>query len=284
MLVNPVRGKVCQRGGQEYCTECATNHYQPKTGQIDCLDCTKEFDEYKTNNADHSNCVVNTALISDSLVEIMISGGGALYSAFLVSATFTMICSLMQYFREQAPDEDLGRLQRYTIILKSTLPGFSFGSEMFTIAIMLTTEPLTGILMILFRIPPLEFNFILLAMFADVSWTERVILGANAWRKMLNVDWAKKNIPLVGAVTLLSFCDVTIADAAMEGYELYEQSKGFPNKPMMQLCLGVETLNFASMICLVLYLCAYNDINDPFMSWKAKLLFGLNIFFSALIR
>merc|ERR1711937_717294 len=50
---------------------------------------------------------------------------------------------------------------------------------------------------------------------------------------------------------------------------------------MMKLCLGVETTqSIVSFICQLVFLVNYNDINDPMMSTKAKILFGLNIFTS----
>ena len=50
---------------------------------------------------------------------------------------------------------------------------------------------------------------------------------------------------------------------------------------MMKLCLGVETTqSIVSVICQLVFLVSYNDINDPMMSTQAKILFGLNIFTS----
>ena len=50
---------------------------------------------------------------------------------------------------------------------------------------------------------------------------------------------------------------------------------------MMKLCLGVETLqSIVSVICQIVFLVLYNNINDPMMSTQAKILFGLNIFSS----
>ena len=37
-----------------------------------------------------------------------------------------------------------------------------------------------------------------------------------------------------------------------------------------------------SVICQIIYLLAYNDVNDPLMSVQARLLFGLNIFSSVM--
>jgi hypothetical protein len=61
----------------------------------------------------------------------------------------------------------------------------------------------------------------------------------------------------------------------------YKDSNGFPSMSMMKLCLGVETTqSIVSVICQLVFLVSYNDINDPMMSTQAKILFGLNIFTS----
>ena len=52
---------------------------------------------------------------------------------------------------------------------------------------------------------------------------------------------------------------------------------------MMRFCLGIETIqSIVSVICQIIYLLAYNDVNDPLMSVQARLLFGLNIFSSVM--
>ena len=58
----------------------------------------------------------------------------------------------------------------------------------------------------------------------------------------------------------------------------YTESKGFPSISLMQLCLGVKTLQSAvSVICQISYLVSNSNLNDPTTSPQAKALFGLNI-------
>merc|ERR1711988_1958355 len=58
----------------------------------------------------------------------------------------------------------------------------------------------------------------------------------------------------------------------------YTESKGFPSISLMQLCLGVKTLQSAvSVICQISYLVSNSNLNDPTTSPQAKALFGMNI-------
>ena len=58
----------------------------------------------------------------------------------------------------------------------------------------------------------------------------------------------------------------------------YTESKGFPSISLMELCLGVKTLQSAvSVICQISYLVSNSNLNDPTTSPQAKALFGLNI-------
>merc|ERR1711988_351427 len=58
----------------------------------------------------------------------------------------------------------------------------------------------------------------------------------------------------------------------------YTESKGFPSLSLMQLCLGVKTLQSAvSVICQISYLVSSSNLNDPTTSPQAKALFGMNI-------
>ena len=57
----------------------------------------------------------------------------------------------------------------------------------------------------------------------------------------------------------------------------YTESKGFPSILLMQLCLGVKTLQSDEVICQVSYLVSNSNLNDPTTSPQAKALFGINI-------
>ena len=97
---------------------------------------------------------------------------------------------------------------------------------------------------------------------------------------MIHEDFAKANIPAVGAITILSLCDVTMVQMLpWKNVAFYKESNGFPTMSLMRVCLGVETIqSIVSVLCQTIFLFMFKDINDPLMSTYAKILFGLNIF------
>ena len=273
-------GKYTNKNGSFECETCPLGQYQPQSGTAECLSC-KERNNIFTNNAEHTDCVVDSTLLSSSLIESLFSNGAALYIAFAISAIFTLICGFMQMMREKA--DGLGQVNRFQVVMKSALPGFSFGSEMFLVAGMLYQAPGLAALMILFRLlHPITIAFIMACLFGDVDMTKKVVADSEKWKGLAHFEFAKANIPAMVGITLLSMCDVTIVQMmSWKENEFYKDSHGFPSMSMMKLCLGVETTqSIVSVICQLVFLVSYNDINDPMMSTQAKILFGLNIFTS----
>ena len=157
---------------------------------------------------------------------------------------------------------------------------------MFLVSAMLYTSPGIAAVMIIFRVAhPVAVIYILLSLFGNLEWTKRVISDSEKWIDLVNLDFAKTNIPATGAITVLSFCDVTLVQMMpWKSVDFYVESKGFPSMSMMRFCLGIETIqSIVSVICQIIYLLAYNDVNDPLMSVQARLLFGLNIFSSVIM-
>ena len=156
---------------------------------------------------------------------------------------------------------------------------------MFLVSAMLYTSPGIAAVMIIFRMAhPVAVIYILLSLFGNLEWTKRAISDSDKWIDLVNLDFAKTNIPATGAITVLSFCDVTLVQMMpWKSVDFYVESKGFPSMSMMRFCLGIETIqSIVSVICQIIYLLAYNDVNDPLMSVQARLLFGLNIFSSVM--
>ena len=81
-------GKFGSKTGLSGCSFCPTGQYQDKVGQSACKSCVAE-DKLLTNSPDFTHCVVNQALLGDSVIQIMFSNGAALYIAFAISAVFT---------------------------------------------------------------------------------------------------------------------------------------------------------------------------------------------------
>ena len=188
-------------------------------------------------------------------MEIIFSNGAALYIAFAISAIFTLICGYMQMMREKA--DGLGQLNRFQVVLKSALPGFSFGSEMFLVAGMLYQAPGIAAVMILFRLlHPITIAYIMVCLFGDVEMTKKVVADSHKWKDLAHFEFAKANIPAMVGITLLSMCDVTIVQMmSWKENDFYKDSNGFPSMSMMKLCLGVETTqSIVSVICQIVFL------------------------------
>ena len=266
------------------CTTCPKGQIQPEAGQMECIDCSTKG-RIKTSNEGHTECIDNEALYSASVIDAMFSKGISLSAAFGISAIFTFVCGFMQYLREKAPGDSLGQIKRMQVLIKSAPQGFSFGSELFLVAGMLYEAPRIAAVMIVFRIMhPLTVMYVLLAMFGKMTWTKRLVADSDEWKDLIHADFAEANIPAVGAVTVLSMCDVTMVQMLpWKNIEFYKKSNGFPTTSIMHVCLGVETVQSAvSVLCQTIFLCSVQDVNDPLMSVQAKVLFGLNMCFSTL--
>ena len=61
-------GKYNDKEGMGTCSTCPTGQYQPDTGKSNCMECN--IDELKTNNADHTGCIVNEHLRTSSAVSL----------------------------------------------------------------------------------------------------------------------------------------------------------------------------------------------------------------------
>lgn len=275
-------GKYGDKEGMGTCTTCPRGKYQPNTGEHTCMECIA-IDKLKTNNTEHTSCIDNEALKSDTIIEMMFETGTAMFAACGISVLFTLLCGFMQYKREKASDDNLGQIERFQVMLKSAPQGLSFGSELFLVAGMLSTAPGLAAVMILFRsMHPCAVIYVFLAMYGGMAWTQRCVSDADTWNGLIHEDFAKANIPVVGAITILSLCDVTMVQMLpWKNVAFYKESNGFVTMSLMRVCLGVEIIqSIVSVLCQTIFLFMFHDINDPFMSTYAKILFGLNIFSS----
>ncbi len=129
---------------------------------------------------------------------------------------------------------------------------------------------------------PCTVIYICLAMYGGMAWTKRFVSDADTWNGLIHQHFGKTNITAVGAITILSLCDVTMVQMLpWKNVAFYKESNGFPTMSLMRVCLGVETIqSIVSVLCQTIFLFMFNDINDPLMSTYAKILSGLNIFSS----
>ena len=102
---------------------------------------------------------------------------------------------------------------------------------------------------------------------------------AKLWGSHLHMDFAREVLPVVAVIIIVCMGDISLVQMLpWKKSVFYTESKGFPSISLMQLCLGVKTLQSAvSVICQISYLVSNSNLNDPTTSPQAKALFGLNI-------
>ena len=102
---------------------------------------------------------------------------------------------------------------------------------------------------------------------------------AKLWGSHLHIDFAREVLPIVAVIIIVCMGDISLVKMLpWKKSVFYTESKGFPSISLMQLCLGVKTLQSAvSVICQISYLVSNSNLNDPTTSPQAKALFGLNI-------
>ena len=254
---------------------------------MSCTQCTLEG-KIKTNNAAHTACIDNPALLSTSVVEVMFNRGVALSITFGIVVIFLGLAVAIHYMKAKYPSEEeeesLGKLDFQQVVLKAALPGFSFGSEVVLIWGMMTESQGFGETMLVFRmLHPLTMIVLTCTLFAfdDAFLSERLRKMVHMSR--LNEKFVRKNVAPVGLLVLVSGCDVTMLQLMpWQQTKFYEESMGYPCFDMMVICMIVKALqSLVSVICQIAYLVTNSDLNDPTMSTQAKALFGMSIILSS---
>merc|ERR1711871_1007334 len=274
-------GKYGNTQGLAECLQCPNGQYQDALGATICKSC-KNLGKIMTNNADFTGCKVDEALVNEELIVTMFNKGVALSVSFSISAAFVFICGYMQLKREAA-QEYIGQISRLQVILTSALSGFSFGSEVFLIfGIWRETHAIAGTMLVGRLLHPLFLIYILCVMFLSDNIKNTLtscVPHAKLWGSHLHMDFAREVLPVVAVILIVCMGDITLVQMLPWKKSIfYTESKGFPSISLMQLCLGVKTLQSAvSVICQIIYLVSNSNLNDPTTSPQAKALFGLNI-------
>jgi alpha-tubulin suppressor-like RCC1 family protein len=282
--------------GLSVCTACSRMSYTTSPGSTQCEECT----ELNTiGNADHTGCVIDTSAVGPSLIETMYTKGVALYGAFVITACFAGIVALMQFKKEKMVEirviatsaEEIVKVELPAIIsrphvaLKVLLPGFSFASEMFLIAGVMSEAKATGTFMILFRLLHMAVG----ATFAGIVIGPKpigkllenhgVVKNASTMHTLIAARFCLDNIPIVGGVVLISLADCTLLQfMPWKPSAVFTESKGFPNMTVLRWCLGTKIVQaFVSIICQISYLSTSAGLKDATTTAQAKALFGLNI-------
>lgn len=239
-----------------------------------------------TNSPDFKSCVMNNAVVSLSIVEVIFHGSVAYIVTFTVSTIFIAVCGLVQYMKSKEC-ETLGQLSPLQVILKSGLPGFSFGSEMVLVIGILYERPNIALVMFIFRFLHIfATSFVLVCLFGPKKCLAHIsrFIDPYLWKRSFNYDFAKLHLPLTGAIIILCLCDISLVQMLpWSNTRFFSASHGFPSKSMMRFALGVDILQAGvSVVCTIIYLTsAMSDrAKDPMTSSAALVVFALNIAFS----
>merc|ERR1711871_1857059 len=274
-------GKYGNTQGLAECLQCPNGQYQDALGTTICKSC-KNLGKIMTNNPEFTGCKVDETLVNEELIVTMFNKGVALSVSFSISAAFVFICGFMQMKREVA-QEYIGQISRLQVILTSALSGFSFGSEVFLIfGIWRETQAIAGTMLMGRLLHPLLLIYILCVMFLSDNIKNMLtscIPQAKLWGSHLHMDFAREVLPVVAVILIVCMGEITLVQMLPWKKSIfYTESKGFPSISLMQLCLGVKTLQSAvSVTCQISYLVLNSNLNDPTTSPQAKALFGLNI-------
>jgi len=166
-----------------------------------------------TNNVDSTGCEEDASLKSELIIEVMFSKGVALSVSFSVSAAFVLICGFMQMKKEGEKD-DIGQLDRVQVFIKSALPGFSFGSELFLIFAMWKEAPLIARIKLACRLFfPLLLIYILCVVFSSDRVKDRLTYftpNARLWGTHMDMNFAREILPVVAVMIILCMGDITL--------------------------------------------------------------------------
>jgi hypothetical protein len=275
------KGKFGDRSGLEQCSYCPEGQYQEQPGQTHCNLCSDVNPKF-TSTEDHTDCLLNKALLSESLVGAMFSNGAAMTGAFAVAAGYVGVALLMHVLKKSKPDT-LNQFNILMVVVKSALPGFSLGSELFLIVGIWTEFAAIGGVMLAFRLTHTVTAIWLVLLLYGGSNVSRIISLDSPWcsdlRVMVDKTFSISNIPPLIALVIASTGDVTMVQF-LPWYKssFMDASKGFPSYTLMKLCMGIEIAQLmVSVLCQMVYLLITKDVNDPTATEQARALFGLNI-------
>ena len=122
---------------------------------------------------------------------------------------------------------------------------------MFLIAVILYLAPSLAAVIILFRqMQTITMTYIMMVcLFADMEMNKKVVADSSNWKNLAHCEFAKVNITATVGVTILSMCDVTIAQRMpWKENQFHRGSKGFPTVSL--LCVGLWYLSYVPRLRL----------------------------------
>lgn len=175
-------------------------------------------------------------------------------------------------------------MSKMNILMKSFLPGFSFGSEGFLFMKLLRDAPGIAWVMVSFR--SLHFimgSLLALSLFAGKRVARKVDLlignfvDISDLRDEVDLEFAGKNVPTMLALVVLQLIDVMLIQfMPWKKSTFYVASKGFPTLKTMKTLYAVEVIqSFGAVTSQLIYL--VNHESRPSSNNQANALFALSI-------
>ena len=208
----------------------------------------------------------------------------ALAVTFLSSAAFVLICTYVHVLKTRAVGS-MGQLHIADVVLKSALPGFSLGSEIFLIFSIWEKEMAIGAIMVASRlIFPVVLVYILCVTFLSDNNNIKGKLTyfapkAKLWGTYMHMGFAREKMSVVATIAILCAGDISLVQMLPWKKSVFHtESNGFPSLSMLRLCLSIKTFQSTlSVLCQIYFLMSANTLNDPTTTPQEKALFGMNI-------
>jgi hypothetical protein len=282
-------GRYSASAGSSVCTICTASEHQPKVGQYDCVQCTGKG---QIGNADRTACMEDpayTALAGPTVAEALFKNGTALIGAAIVTGIFLLVVGVMQY-EKQAYGKSMATLPPFMVIVKASLTGFSYGSELFLVIGMLSNGPGFAALMILFRLAHVGVAAMLVTILFGPTWFPAWVED-NGWVKnartlhtLLDESYCRAKMPHLVGVIMLSMLDCSLVQfLPWKASSVYEESKGFPCTSVMRWCLATDAVQATvSVLCQITFLSTSGGDDGADTNSQAKTLFALNITFAVM--
>jgi hypothetical protein len=277
------RGKFSSLSGAQACSPCPDGYYQPDIGMSDCNNCKLDFGATKTSNGDHTACITDSSLLSASVLDTLFDKGAAWYGAGAMAGLFLALVGVLQLKREKSI-KPVGTLSRFQVVLKSIMPGFTFGSELLLIVGIFKHATILAGFMLSFRLLHLFGGLLVVAtLFGSRKFGRKIeslfLEDASHLHEKTDDTFFRENIPFFGVLMIISMCDVTmLVFMPWQATRFFNESKGYPTLSLMKFCMRIKTTqSLVSAVCQIMYLIVNANLNDPTTSPMAKFLFATNI-------
>ena len=214
-------------------------------------------------------------------MSLLFEDGIAMFISILMSLIFLAAAAVVTFLRRKNLDK-LGQLALFKVVIKSLLPGFGFGSEIFLIISMSYHAIGIAMVMLCFRLMH-AVSCVVIA--SSLTETEdgcekqlNFFCVGDRTKESFDREFSQDNIIIIQVVFLLSACDLSMIQFLPWKKSLfYEKANGYPTYSLMKYCLALSVLqSLNDTICEIVYLMTYSHIGSS----QLIVLFYINILMS----